>query len=58
MILKPTVAVNEQGWKKIDLSGEITTNIVSRKYDYLLSLLSLGKAKNVAKKRTFVPCNR
>lgn len=49
MILKPNSKANEQGWKKIDLSGKITTNIVSRKYDYLLSLLSLGKAKQVAK---------
>ena len=53
MILKPTTVANEQGWKKIDLSGEITTNITSRKYDYLLSLLSLGKAKNVAKNGLF-----
>ncbi len=49
MILKPSSAINEQGWKKIDLSGEITTNISCRKYDYLLSLLSLGAAEYVAK---------
>ncbi|MBE7049438.1 MAG: hypothetical protein E7394_01555 [Ruminococcaceae bacterium] len=49
MILKPDSKANEQGWKKINLSGEITTNIISRKYDYLLSLLSLGSATYVAK---------
>ena len=53
MILKPTSTANEQGWKKIDLSAEIVTNIVSRKYDYLLSLLSLRKAKYVAKNGLF-----
>ncbi len=56
MILKPTSSVNVQGWKKIDLSGEITTNISSRKYDYLLSLLSLGKANYVAKNGLFFIC--
>ncbi len=49
MILKPDSKANEQGWEKINLSGEITTNIISRKYDYLLSLLSLGSATYVAK---------
>lgn len=49
MILKPDLQIGFQGWKKVDLSCEITTNISSRKYDYLLSLLSLGKAKQVSK---------
>lgn len=49
MILKPDLQIGFEGWEKIDLSGEIMTNITSRKYDYLLSLLSLGKAKQVAK---------
>ena len=49
MILKPDFHLNYKGWKKIDLSGSITTNITDRKYDYLLSLLSLGKAEQVAK---------
>ena len=45
MILKPDSVINAGGWKKIDLSGEVLTNITSRSYDYLLSKLSLGKAK-------------
>lgn len=53
MILMPDQQIGFQGWKKIDLSGEITTNITTRKYDYLLSLLSLGKAKQVAKNGLF-----
>ena len=48
MILKPDFVYNEKGWKKIDLSGEVKTNITSRKYDYLLSELSLGKASVIA----------
>ncbi|MBQ8529478.1 MAG: hypothetical protein IJ459_07055 [Clostridia bacterium] len=48
MILKPDFVYNKKGWKKIDLSGEVKTNITSRKYDYLLSELSLGKASVIA----------
>jgi len=48
MILKPDFVYNKKGWKKIDLSGEVKTNITSRKYDYLLSELSLGKAGVIA----------
>lgn len=53
MILKPDSMTEGQGWKKINLSGKITTNIISRKYDYLLSLLSLGSATQVAKNGVF-----
>ena len=53
MILKPDFAYNEKGWKKIDLSGEVRTNITSRKYDYLLSELSLDKANVIAKSGNF-----
>lgn len=53
MILKPDSVINAGGWKKIDLSGEVLTNITSRSYDYLLSKLSLGKAKKVAKNGNF-----
>ena len=48
MILKPDFVYNKKRWKKIDLSGEVKTNITSRKYDYLLSELSLGKASVIA----------
>ena len=48
MILKPDFVYNKKGWKKFDLSGEVKTNITSRKYDYLLSELSLGKASVIA----------
>ena len=53
MILKPDFAYNEKGWKRIDLSGEVKTNITSRKYDYLLSELSLGKANVISKSGDF-----
>ena len=53
MILKPDSMTEGQGWEKINLSGKITTNIISRKYDYLLSLLSLGSATQVAKNGVF-----
>ena len=53
MILKPDSVINAGGWKKIDISGEVLTNITSRSYDYLLSRLSIGGAKKVAKSGNF-----
>ncbi|MBQ7356150.1 MAG: hypothetical protein IJW66_02005 [Clostridia bacterium] len=53
MILKPDTIVGGEGWKRIDLSGAVKTNITSRSYDYLLSELSLGKAEIVSAKGNF-----
>ena len=53
LILKPTSVSDEKGWKKVDLTGKITTNIKTRRYDYLLSLLSLAPATQVAKSGLF-----
>ena len=49
MILKPDVKINEGGWKKVDVSGSVKTNINSRSYAYLLSELSLGGVKYTEK---------
>ncbi|MBQ8321141.1 MAG: hypothetical protein IJX92_02100 [Clostridia bacterium] len=49
MILKPDRCIGYDGWKKINLSGKIETNILTRKYDYLLSLLGLCPAEQIAK---------
>ena len=53
MILKPNSSVNVQGWKKINLVGGAITNVTSRRYDYLLSLLSVGAPNQVAENGDF-----
>ena len=52
MILKPDLVTGGE-WKKVNLSGDITTNITERSYDYLLSLLSLGSASQLDVKGNF-----